>query len=498
MSTVVGRAKLDHPSLAAAGGSALHAAIETIYTNVSDDLSGRFATFSGIANSTTNTYEHNFGVPFSELQILLYTGSHPSLVKVDSITEAGYSIVANGSFLETKIDITTPASGGPHTFAVFIVHAGPGIFDIDAFKVLSVSTPNAVIKGGYQLFDNGKELATYDGSGSASTDFGKDLTVSLTTIFGSAPANATAYYLYIDLNSLSASVTQTDTGRVVYAVQQANFALSTTKPELQTLTRYAPVAVIKSATTGTAWSGSGSSFKTLSHSIGQVTSPVTATPTVLGVVDSYYPTNTVSSTTDADKTVTTTDGFRGFVMASFTANRTLTLPAASANIGRLVHVIHDNAGSQQLSVVTGGGDSIIKPTNAILELYGYGSTLTFLGVTSTQWALIGPAFSITLTLDNNFSAGTVRLQKWGNTVMAYIRDVTFASGSNPLSSSSLIPAGWRPSVSYSNICEMAASYVLEMTVSSGGQIGFEIRDWNGSGTNRTSITAGSLSGMWRF
>jgi hypothetical protein len=300
MSTIVGREKIDHPSLGAAGGSALHVAIETIYTNVGNDMSARFKSYAAIANSVVTTVDHNFGVDFADLNLYLYTGTHPTLVRVSDPVAAGWVIAATSGFLKTKIDITAPSSGGPHTFVLYAVHGSIGIDDLTnvnltvaaedgqalvyetastswkagasgdaSFKIQSISTPNAVIKGGYILLDNGKELATYDGAGSASTDFGKDITVSLTTILGSAPADATAYYLYIDLNSLAAPVTLTDNGRKVYSVVQANFVLSTTAPDVIDLARYVPRAVIKSATAGTAWSGAGSAFATLAFLAGQ-------------------------------------------------------------------------------------------------------------------------------------------------------------------------------------------------------------------------------------
>lgn len=300
MSTIVGREKIDHPSLGASGGSALHVAIETIYTNVGNDMSARFKPFAAVANSAVTVIDHNFGVVFSDLNVYLYTGVHPTLVRVTNPTTSGWTIAATVGFEKTKIDITAPSSGGPHTFVAYVVHGSLGIDDLTdvnlsvaaedgqalvfeaastswkagasgdaSFKIQSISTPNAVIKGGYILMDNGKELATYDGAGSLSTDFGKDITVSLTTIFGSAPANATAYYLYIDLNSLAAPVTQTDTGRKVYSVVQANFVLSTVAPDVIDLARYVPRAVIKSATTGTVWSGAGSAFATLAFLAGQ-------------------------------------------------------------------------------------------------------------------------------------------------------------------------------------------------------------------------------------
>ena len=355
MSTIVGREKLDHPALGSAGGSALHLAIETIYTNIGNDNPGRFKAYAAIANSAVTTIDHNYGVDFADLNVYIYTGTHPTLTRVSNPTASGWTIAATSGFLKTKIDVTAPSSGGPHTFVAFIVHGSssldfltdvdltvapedgqalvyeasstswkPGASGDASFKIQSVATPNAVIKGGFLLLDNGKELATYDGAGSLSTDFGKDLTVSLTTILGSAPANATAYYLYIDLNSLSAAVTQTDTGRSVYAVTVSNFVLSTIAPEFTDMSRYVPRAVIMSATSGTAWSGAGSSFATLAFLSAQTVDAKIKSSMTLNYIDVSTPERSVGAAiTYADAAgVVPVDGTGGAPTVTFTRNTT--------------------------------------------------------------------------------------------------------------------------------------------------------------------------------
>lgn len=139
--TQVGRAKLDHPALATTGGSALHSAIETIYTDVSNHLNARYKAYSGVANSATNTYEHNLGVAITELQILLYTGTHPNLTKVTDPSGSGWTISATSGFEKTKIDITAPSSGGTHTFAIIIYQAGTILTN-------PMTTAGDIIKGG--------------------------------------------------------------------------------------------------------------------------------------------------------------------------------------------------------------------------------------------------------------------------------------------------------------------------------------------------------------
>jgi len=355
MGTIVGREQLDHPTLGSAGGSALLTSIETIYTNIGNDMPGRFRTYAAIANSTVTTVTHNFGVQFADLNVYIYTGAHPTLTRVANPAASGWTIIANVTNPRTQIDVTAPVSGGPHTFAVFIVHGSlslddltdvdlttapqdgqalvynsagtqwkPGASGDASFKVQSVATPNASIKGGYLLIDDGRELGTYDGAGSASTDFGTDLTVSLTTILGGAPANATAYYLYLDLNSLGAATTQSDTGRAVYPVTVANFVLSTVSPEFSDMSRFVPRAVIKSATSGTVWSGAGAGFSTLAFLGGQTVDAKLKSSMTLNYIDNPTPERSIGlAITYADAAAATpVDATGGTANVTFTRNTT--------------------------------------------------------------------------------------------------------------------------------------------------------------------------------
>jgi len=157
--TIVGRSQIDHPALGTAGGSALHASIETIYTNVGDDLSARYDTAASIANSAVTTFTHNFGVPFADLKVLLYTGTHPNLVRVSDPTASGWTIAATVGFEKTQIDVTAPSSGGPHTFAVITVQSrgAEKLADLDD---INTATP---IDGQFLIYDTAtsKWIANY-------------------------------------------------------------------------------------------------------------------------------------------------------------------------------------------------------------------------------------------------------------------------------------------------------------------------------------------------
>lgn len=140
--TAVGRRGLDHPALAAAGGSGLHAAIELMWTAVSNDEGGRWYPRGPVGVSTMETITHGYGVPFAELMPLLYTGTYPNLARVPDPASAGWVIAATGGTSKTQIDITTPNSGGPFNFVLFLLHlpptsGGPGV------KVATISAAGA-------------------------------------------------------------------------------------------------------------------------------------------------------------------------------------------------------------------------------------------------------------------------------------------------------------------------------------------------------------------
>lgn len=186
--TLVGRSKLDHPSLGTSGGSILHGQIETIYQTISDHLGARFKAYASQANSTTVTYEHGFGVAYSELTVLLYTGTHPNLTRVSDPAASGWTIVATPASLTTSINITAPATGGPHTFAVFVVQGR---------TITPLSITNADIAASAAIADSKLSI-------SASTVTGKALTGY--TIAGSASALATTDTVLGAFGKLEASV----------------------------------------------------------------------------------------------------------------------------------------------------------------------------------------------------------------------------------------------------------------------------------------------------
>jgi hypothetical protein len=288
---LVSRLKLDHPALGTAGGAALHTAINDLYIKIGNAISDRYFALTDFDATETEDLDHNFNTDILNLNWDLYNfvgGEWVLLNEATTPKRSQFSFVEKVGQTNTVLQITNNSASSNLTMVVVVQNAPiylsendvkdvdistvppeegqalvyeassgkfkPGASGDASFKIQDVDTPNAFIKGGHLILDSGIELST-DGDGT-------DLTVSLTTIFGGVPANATVYYLYVDLWSLGSEVTQSD-GRKVYAVVEANFYLSTLSPAALNPRRYVPIGLIKSATSGSAWSGTGSAFATL-------------------------------------------------------------------------------------------------------------------------------------------------------------------------------------------------------------------------------------------
>jgi hypothetical protein len=288
---IVSRLKLDHPALGTAGGAALHTAINDLYIKIGDAISDRFFSLVDFDSTETVDLDHNFNTDITNLTwdlynyvggewVLLTESTTPRRSQFSFVEKVGFTNyvlqITNNSLSNDltiavalkndpiylregdlkDVDITTvaPEDGQALVYETSSGKFKPGASGDSSFKLQSVTDPNAVIKGGYLILDSGIELST-NGTGA-------DLTVSLDTILGGDPANATVYYLYVDLWSLSTEITQSN-GRKVFAVAQSNFFLSTSTPSTLNPRRYVPIGFIKSATSGTVWSGTGSAFATL-------------------------------------------------------------------------------------------------------------------------------------------------------------------------------------------------------------------------------------------
>lgn len=299
---IVSRLQLNHPTLGTAGGAGLHSSIESLYTKIGDNMADRWFAITDFDQTEVVDLLHNFETDINNLRYDLfnYTGGEwVRLTAATSPARSAFSVIEKVGSEATTLQITNNTGGNNLTFAVGLTFdsislADSDIKDVDivttapedgqslvwdsasskfkpgasgdsSFKLQGVTDPNLTLKGGYLLLDDGREIATYDGTGTAATDFGTDIVVNLDTVLGSNPVDATTYYLYLNLSALGSEVT-IDNGRKVYSIAAADtskFYLSTTKPEAIKKTQYAVLGFIKSATSGTVWSGTGAAFGTV-------------------------------------------------------------------------------------------------------------------------------------------------------------------------------------------------------------------------------------------
>lgn len=122
--TTISRSELVEPDEGHDGGTLLHSRVTTLRTKLGDDDNSRYGEFAAIADNTVSDFKHNFGVNLSQLDVLIYTGSGTSLTRVqDPLGQAlPWQIAEKSGSEKTTLEITTPNGGGPHTFAVVVVH----------------------------------------------------------------------------------------------------------------------------------------------------------------------------------------------------------------------------------------------------------------------------------------------------------------------------------------------------------------------------------------
>jgi hypothetical protein len=131
----------------------------------------------------------------------------------------------------------------------------------NSFKLRSITGSTLTLARGALKLSTGDVLVT--GSGTLSTTTRIDIAVALASVQNgtATPTDATTYYLYIDKMALGSAITLTDSGERVIRVSAASeFWLATTAPQAMDPRRYIYIGWMRSATTGTSWTGTGSLF----------------------------------------------------------------------------------------------------------------------------------------------------------------------------------------------------------------------------------------------
>ena len=281
---IVSRLELDHPALGAAGGVALHTQVEALYKKLGDSLTSRWYQLTDFDNGESVDLDHNFDMDIALLRydIYIYVGAQWTKVTTTSTSAlSAFTVIEKVGDEDNQLTITN-VSGGNDLLAAVVISNDPlylaegDIEDIDiqtvapedgqalvyesstkkfkpgasgdaSFKIQSIAANGTlVIKGGYLIDDSGREYATHDGAGSASTDHGVDITFDVDTLVAS-PVDNTTYNLYLDKALLSDPITLTDNSREVISITGVHFVALTATPDSLPLERYIPIGFIRRA-----------------------------------------------------------------------------------------------------------------------------------------------------------------------------------------------------------------------------------------------------------
>lgn len=205
--------------------------------------------------------------------IMRYNGSNWLNAPLSSTADTASPV---GVALDNLNNVTapTPQDGQALVYNASLGRWEPGASGDASFKIQSTTSTQVVIKGGSLELKDGRQLKTYNGGGPAETNFGVDLTCTL----NASPANATLFYLAINLNAIyaTAAITVTETGQRVYPFVCTNL-VQLTVPNGQGAEHffaqgfandpggYSLIGYVRSATTGNNYNGTGSRFGDLAR-----------------------------------------------------------------------------------------------------------------------------------------------------------------------------------------------------------------------------------------
>jgi hypothetical protein len=220
-----------------------------VYVSSSNSIDSKFSPESAIGVSSLE----DPGTTFAAL-----SGTAVGYINLQCTNASGQYKTASTAG-NSATDVIENAVSGAAAIYRFGSGAGGGAGGDTSFKLQSIAGDIATIKGGTIILSDGRELQTYDGAGLLSTDFEGDIAINLDTVLGTAPVVNTTYILAVDLaaccENTTEQVTQSDTGRKVYPIEQADFVLLTDSPDTLDLYRYTPIAYVHSDSVSQDWQG---------------------------------------------------------------------------------------------------------------------------------------------------------------------------------------------------------------------------------------------------
>jgi hypothetical protein len=251
---IVSRLKLDHPALGAAGGSALHTQIETIYKKIGDMSNARMFTQENLADAAYVDFDHNFNSAFDDLRfdLYLYNAGTGEMTEVEDLT--GWTITATPGFVKTKIRVSN-GTGSSKTIALVILQD-----PIKLDELTDVET-TGVEDGQTLVYDQATKLFKPGASGDSSFKFQKLTSGGVLTVKKgflilsdgvelrlAADIDITLgigidgnHYGYIDRNGLAAATVVA--GRKIIDIVAGDFEFSSNAPDVMDRFRYIPIGL---------------------------------------------------------------------------------------------------------------------------------------------------------------------------------------------------------------------------------------------------------------
>lgn len=193
----------------------------------------------------------------------------------------------------------------------------------------------------------------------------------------------------------------------------------------------------------------------------------------------------------ADYTVTDTDGVSVVLMTTSTTNRTVTLPTAADNSGRVIEVVKVDSGSGICTVDGEGAETIDGATTYILAKQYDAARFLCNG---TEWFRIATspfryAESKTMASSGDFSSGTAHFTREGRIVTVSIQiTAAHTSGTSASTATGFVPTQFRP-VTHDiyNCAYVDTARFVQMRIVTDGQIVFSYPDHAGGSETRTQI-----------
>jgi hypothetical protein len=194
------------------------------------------------------------------------------------------------------------------------------------------------------------------------------------------------------------------------------------------------------------------------------TSAAAATASAYGVVTTFIPSTTASVkvVTSADYTVLTTDGYEYILVSTGNSDRTVTLPAASANGGRRLKIVKTDTGTGAVILARAGSDTINGATSqttngqySFQHVASDGTSVWYNIEEPTSFGSIAPTFLMNAS-GNSAGAKTILIKRVGNWVTLMFPGAIQATANGTTdtnltdTASTRIPSWARPAGSYND------------------------------------------------